>query len=196
MTYETKKANKRRKIQEIFRERIFVGKGIDIGCGNDILSKATFEKITSVKPFDIEDGNAQYINRYESENSYDFAYSSNCLEHMNDPRTTLVNWFSIVKEGGYLVFTVPDEDLYEQGVFPSRYNSDHKWTFTIYKKKTWSSKSINITELLKELKNCKVIKVEVVDTNYDYSKKNEDQTYGEVEASIEVILQKITNKEY
>jgi hypothetical protein len=27
---------------------------------------------------------------------------------------------------------VPDEDLYEQGVFPSTFNADHKWTFTVY----------------------------------------------------------------
>lgn len=30
-------------------------------------------------------------------------------------------------------FIVPDADLHEQGVFPSRFKSDHKTTFTIYK---------------------------------------------------------------
>jgi len=39
---------------------------------------------------------------------------------------------------------VPDEDLYEQGVFPSTF----KWTFTIGKAQSWCPKSINLIELL------------------------------------------------
>lgn len=191
MTYETKKAHRRRKKSYLFKQRVFVGKGIDIGCGNDILNKKVFKKITSVEPLDLEDGDAQYINRYKPENNYDFVYSSNCLEHMEDPIIALKNWFTLVKQGGYLVFTVPDEDLYEQGVFPSRFNPDHKWTFTIYKKKSWNSRSINIIDLLKNMEKGKVVKIELVDTNYDYSKKNEDQTRGKAEAFIEVVLQKI-----
>jgi len=190
MSYETKKANRRRKKSYLFKKRVFVGKGIDIGCGKDILSKKVFRKITSVEPFDIRDGDAQYINKYKSEDSYDFVYSSNCLEHMNDPIIALKNWFALVKQFGYLVFTVPDEDLYEQGTFPSRFNPNHKWTFTILKKNSWSGKSINIIDLLKSLENCKIIKIELVDTNYDYSKTNEDQTRGGAEAFIEVVIRK------
>jgi SAM-dependent methyltransferase len=191
MSYETKKASKRRKKIQMFRERIFVGKGIDIGCGKDILNRRIFQKITLIKPFDIENGDAQYINKFEPENSYDFVHSSNCLEHMNDPLIAIKNWFSIVKERGYLIFTVPDEDLYEQGFFPSKYNYDHKWTFTIYKQKSWCSKSINILDFLMGLKNCKIITIGIIDTNYDYAKKNEDQTRGEAEAFIEVVIQKV-----
>lgn len=193
MSYETKKADKRRKKLYLFKNKVFIGKGIDIGCGKDILSKKVFKKITSVEPFDFEDGDAQYINKYKSETSYDFVYSSNCLEHMDDPVVALKNWFSLVDEGGYLVFTVPDEDLYEQGTFPSRFNPDHKWTFTIYKENSWSSKSINIVDLLKVLLNCKIVKIELVDTNYDYSKSNEDQTKDDAEAFIEVVIQKTQN---
>lgn len=130
MGCKTTKAVKRRKKSYLFKERAFVGKGIDIGCGNDILRKRWFKGITSIEPFDIQDGDAQYINKYRDEGSYDFVYSSNCLEDMNDPVEALKNWFALVKEGGYLVFTVPDEDLYEQGVFPSKFNPDHKRTFT------------------------------------------------------------------
>ncbi len=127
---ETAKAKRRRKRSYLLKERAFVGKGIDIGCGNDILRKRWFKGITSIEPFDIQDGDAQYINKYRDEGSYDFVYSSNCLEDMSDPVVALKNWFALVKEGGYLVFTVPDEDLYEQGVFPSKFNPDHKRTFT------------------------------------------------------------------
>ena len=191
MSYETKKANKRRKKSYLFKERVFVGKGIDIGCGRDLLNKRIFKRITSIEAFDREDGNAQHIDQYREKESYDFVYSSNCLEHMDDPVGAFKSWYSLVKVGGYLAFTVPDEDLYEQGTFPSRFNPDHKWTFTIFKENSWSNKSINVIDLLKHLENCKIIKIELVNTNYDYSKFNEDQTKGDVEAFIEVVIQKI-----
>ena len=47
----------------------------------------------------------------------------------------------MLEPGGHLIVTVPDEDLYEQGHFPSDYNRDHKWTFTIHKPKSWSERS-------------------------------------------------------
>ena len=193
MTDETKKANKRRIESPLFRDRVFVGKGIDIGCGKDILDRKVFRKISSIEPFDVEAGDAQFVNEFRPQKSYDFVYSSNCLEHMNDPVTALKNWFSLVKEEGYLVFTVPDEDLYEQGFFPSIYNFGHQWTFTIRKNKSWSNKSINIIDLLTALDSCKIIKIELVDANYDYSRKNEDQTLGQAEAFIEVVLKKTAN---
>ena len=113
---------------------------------------------------------------------------------MQNPHPALKNWFSLVKKGGYLVFTVPDEDLYEQGVFPSKSNPTHLWTFTIFKEKSWSPKSINILDLIGELENCRIIKVELTDTNYDYSDKSgTDQTKGKkgAEAFIEVVVWKI-----
>ncbi len=195
---ETSKTNKRRRYTYLFK-KIFVGAGIDIGPGKDLFNKRNrfgltpFPKTISCEPFDLEQGDAQYINKYRKENEYDFVHSSNCLEHMKDPEVAIKNWFSLVKNGGYLVCTVPDEDLYEQGVFPSRYNEDHKWTFTIHKKKSWCDKSINIIDLLKKLDNCKIIKIELVDTNYDHSKKDADQTLGNAEAFIEIVLQKTSD---
>jgi len=196
MSYETKKAEKRRKKSYLFAERVFVGRGIDIGCGKDVLSARAFKKITSVEPFDRSDGDAQSITLYKPEESYDFVYSSNCLEHMEDPEAALRSWFALVRDGGYLVFTVPDEDLYEQGVFPSRFNPDHKWTFTVHKRKSWSPRSINIIDLLMRLDGCKIIKIEIIDTNYNYQIKNEDQTRRRAEAFIEVVVQKKKTEEY
>jgi SAM-dependent methyltransferase len=190
MSYETKKANKRRKKFYLFKEKAFVGKGIDIGCGRDLLNKRIFKKITSIEAFDSEDGNAQHIDQYREKESYDFVYSSNCLEHMDDPVTALKSWYSLVKVGGYLVFTVPDEDLYEQGHFPSKYNPDHKWTFTLYKTNSWSPKSVNLCELVQILNPAKVHKIGIVDTHYDYSLKGGDQTRKKAEAFIEVVIEK------
>ena len=63
--------------------------------------------------------------------AYDAVCSSHCLEHMRDVPAALTQWWALVRKGGYLVLVVPDEDLYEQGGWPSLFNSDHKATFRI-----------------------------------------------------------------
>ena len=70
---------------------------------------------------------------------------------MKNPYDAIHEWWKIVKEGGYLYVVVPDEDLYEQGVFPSRWNADHKFTFTIYKNESWSNNSINVLDIIKSI---------------------------------------------
>jgi hypothetical protein len=45
---------------------------------------------------------------------------------MHDPEAALRQWWALVRPGGYLVVVVPHEDLYEQGMWPSAFNSDHK----------------------------------------------------------------------
>ena len=103
-----------------------------------------------------------------------------------------------MKKGGYLVFTVPDEDLYEQGVWPSQWNADHKWTFTIFKHSSWSPKSINVFNLLNRLRNFEVIRINRVDNGYNHSLQGSgtDQTFaGKVEAAIEVVIHKLADEE-
>ena len=122
MSNETSKTKKIWTDSEV---KYLIGNGIDIGCGKDPV-------FDTVQPFDLEHGDANRISEYIKEPK-DFVFSSHCLEHMKDPYLALKEWFKILKPGGYLFILVPDEDLYEQGVFPSRFNSDHKWTFTISK---------------------------------------------------------------
>lgn len=192
MADETKKATARRANTWLYN-KVFKGEGVDIGCGEDILNKdKSFPNIVSVEPFDLIHGDAQYINQYINK-QYDFVHSSQCLEHMVDVDVAISNWWSIVKPGGHLIITVPDEDLYEQGNFPSIYNSDHKWTFSIYKQNSWSIKHKNILNIISKLENFLIIKIELIDTNYNYTITNTDQTRGDAEAFIEVILQKSIN---
>jgi hypothetical protein len=80
--------------------------------------------------------------------TYDFVHSSHCLEHLHDPAEALSNWFRILRPGGHLIGLVPDEDLYEQGIWPSTFNGDHKWSFTIRKEGSWSPVSRNLVDLL------------------------------------------------
>jgi SAM-dependent methyltransferase len=137
------------------------GKGIDIGCGNDPV-------LPGCKCFDVADGDANEISRYVHE-QFDFVYSSHCLEHMHAPRSTILDWWKLVKPGGYLFILIPDEDLYEQGVFPSRINEDHKVTFTISKASSWSAKSINVFELGQSLPGGQIVSLQLQDAGYDRS---------------------------
>ena len=126
-----------------FMRLYFKGRGIDIGGKPDPLTLYTelFPLMKSVKIWDKEDGDAQEMFS-EDDEIYDFVHSSHCLEHLDDPVLALHNWLRILKPNGYLIITVPDEDLYEQGIFPSTFNKDHKWTFTIWKSSSWSKVSI------------------------------------------------------
>lgn len=191
---ETGKATFRRLYDQRFGMRYFVGGGIDIGSGDDSLAKYVrlFQRITSIKSWDLQDGDAQYMMDLEKE-SFDFVHSSHCLEHMQDPFVALNNWFRILKVGGHLIVTVPDEDLYEQGVFPSLYNNDHKWTFTLWKEKSWCDKSINVFDLIKGLGGGALpLKVERLDAGYRALGKRFDQTKTPIgESGIEFIICKI-----
>lgn len=139
------------------------GQGIDIGCGDcPITSKA--------HPFDTADGDANHITDYlETNTQYDYVYSSHCLEHMNDPEQTILDWWKLVRPGGALIVIVPDEDLYEQGHFPSIFNFDHKHTFTISKAQSWSPVSLNMLDLANSLPGGKLKRLVVQDACYDRS---------------------------
>jgi SAM-dependent methyltransferase len=147
--WEQSKSARRRYFDGAFHSRYFVGRGIDIGGKPDPLSQyvGIFPRLLQVGVWDIENGDAQYMQGVP-DGSLDFVHSSHCLEHMVDPRVALDNWLRILKPGGFLIVTVPDEDLYEQGTWPSQFNVDHKWSFTLYKRQSPMPKSINIVDLL------------------------------------------------
>jgi len=178
----TNEATKTRAKFSALENKIFCGKGIDIGCGDDPIHE-------TARPFDKKHGDANKISKYITE-KFDYVFSSHCLEHMLDPYKAIEEWWKLVKLNGYMFIVVPDEDLYEQGVFPSRWNRDHKWTFTMYKKKSWCRQSINIIDLIKALRNSMLLKLERQDDRYDYSIANVDQTRNDALAQIVFALKK------
>jgi ubiquinone/menaquinone biosynthesis C-methylase UbiE len=166
--HEASKALMRRLHDNRFSTRYFVGDGIDIGCGPDSIAQyiEQFPLMRSVKNWDLPDGDAQYLATV-ADNSLDFVHSSHCLEHMVNPKESLKHWLRVLKPGGHAVIMIPDEDLYEQGMFPSTNNSDHKWTFTLHKQKSWSSKSINVFDLLANFTDSvQIIKVDLLDATF------------------------------
>jgi|APSaa5957512535_1039671.scaffolds.fasta_scaffold28475_2 SAM-dependent methyltransferase len=157
---EAKKTNKIR--GKAFFKKYFSGRVIDIGAGEDLVCEGA-------ERFDQEDGDANHITTHRQLNAYDTVHSSHCLEHMYEPKKALLEWWKLIKPGGYLVLVVPDEDLYEQGFWPSKFNSDHKATFTLNNEKSWSPVSFNIFDLVSSLPNSEIISVEIQDKYYDYS---------------------------
>ena len=108
MTKETSKCYQLRLSKGYF-DNYLIGNGIDIGGGDDCL------QITNgtVYCYDKEQGDAQYLSNLE-DNSFDFVYSSHCLEHMINPIIALKNWIRVCKSGKYIYVTVPEENLYEK----------------------------------------------------------------------------------
>jgi len=154
-------ASKTKSLWGDFEISILKGDGLDIGAGPDPIS-------INALAFDISYGDANRADEY-FDRQFDFIFSSHCLEHMHNPVDAFKRWWSLVKKGGYMIIIVPDEDLYEQGYWPSIFNDDHKFTFTIDKSNSWSPVSINLKSLAKSVDGSEIIRLERQDYGYDHS---------------------------
>jgi SAM-dependent methyltransferase len=162
----TDEASKTRRVRgPDFEKKFLQGRVIDIGCGPDKI-------VAHAEPFDLEHGDAQAIATLRPKAAYDAVCSSHCLEHMRDVPQALSQWWTLVRPGGYLVLVVPDEDLYEQGGWPSLFNRDHKATFRLNKTDTWSPVSYDIAKLVGSLEGAEIISAERHDQAYDHSRRS------------------------
>lgn len=76
------------------------GHGLDIGAGRWPLPGAT--------PVDLDNGgDAMAL----PEGSYDYVFSSHCLEHLANPVAALEHWISRIKPGGVLFLYLPHPDM-------------------------------------------------------------------------------------
>ncbi len=145
-----------------FFARYFQGRTIDIGCGDDLV-------VANAEPFDMPQGDANEITRYRPAASYDTVHSSHCLEHMRDVPKALAGWWELVKPGGFLIVVVPDEDLYEQGFWPSLFNGDHKATFRLRRSSSWSPVSYDVSDLVAALPGGEPVSMTRQDAGYIYA---------------------------
>lgn len=181
-------ANKTYSILSEIKRGYLTGKGIDIGCGR-------IPVVPNAQPFDVAHGDANRILDYVNDiGGYDFVFSSHCLEHMIDPHKSLFDWWQLVKPGGWLIFAVPDEDLYEQGWWPSIFNVDHKHTFTISKTSSWSPVSINVLDLIKSMPNVHDFSIELMDLNYDRKLKKYKSIGAHRAIKLMILRDKLTIK--
>ena len=180
---ETTKAMKRRMHDEPgLWSAVFGGTGIDVGCGDDPL-------VIAAEFFDKKQGDANKLDEYFARNQFHFLHASHCLEHMDQPMNALGRWHKIVKPGGYLVIVVPDWCLYEGMIWPSRYNPDHKSTWSLWLPDSPAPNHVLVPELRHFFW---LYRWRLIDTNYNYKVGTLiDQTLDpNVEASIEFIIKK------
>lgn len=152
-----------------FAARYFSGRVLDIGCGDDPV-------VPHAVPFDRPQGDANNILDYLPRESFDCVHSSHALEHMRDVPKAFRDWWALVKPGGFMITVVPDEDLYEQGNWPSLFNSDHKATFRLEKATSWSPVSYDLRRLAEALPDCTVVDARIQDDFYDRSLPNRRPT--------------------
>jgi len=195
---ECAKASIRRQSDPAFARHFLVGAGLDVLGGNDPLTLylELFPRITGVRVWNTQDGDPQALTGVPDA-SYDFVHSCYRLGLFPEPQTALANWFRVVKPGGHLIVTVPDEDLYEQGVFPSSFNREHKWSFTVHKAKSFHGRSLNVIELALRLGPAADLRrLAVIDAGYRERLPRMDQTLSPVgECAIEFVLRKRTEAE-
>ena len=168
-----------------FAETYLQGRVLDIGCGPDLI-------VPHAEPFDLEHGNAEEIAAIRPNGAYDAVCSSHCLEHMRDVPKALRQWWALLRKGGYLIIVVPEENLYEQGAWPSLFNEDHKATFTLGRRTTWSPVSYDLVELVKNLEDAEIIGSSIQDHSYDHSlRKNSIGSVGRLLFKMNLHLQKV-----
>jgi ADP-heptose:LPS heptosyltransferase/predicted SAM-dependent methyltransferase len=111
------------------------GRVLDLGCG----PYKAFPHFTGVdnghharefgwqyKP-DLEVEDCAKLDLIRGE-SVDAVFSSHLLEHIEDYRAALKEWWSVIKPAGHLVLYLPDKDLYPNRGHPGA-NPDHKHDF-------------------------------------------------------------------
>lgn len=191
MSFETRKAMARRTMESEYPwDQWFSGEGIDVGCGlDDLLVNGWF-----YQGFDHKDGDANKLSTYFFPNRFDVIHASQVVEHMHDPAAAIRDWLKVLKSGGRLICTVPTWELYESMIWPSRYNPDHKSTWSLWQKGSPAPHHCKLPEWLNQF-GCEILLCRLVDANFDYSvgMLKKDQTWNpddNVECWLEFVLRK------
>lgn len=107
-----------------------MGRGLDIGCGSEKLWPASIG-IDSGKqwgrPVADVTGDGCDLSLFATE-SLDYVFSSHFLEHVEDYRSALLEWWRVIRVGGFLVLYLPHKDHYPNIGQPGA-NPDHKHDF-------------------------------------------------------------------
>jgi len=193
MSNECTKARYRRDRDPEFAKRYLIGRGLDVGAGADGIGaqRPWFPGITKVRHWDVQDGDGELLDGVP-DCEFDFVHSSHSLEHMRNPYVALRRWLDVTVYGGHVIVLVPDEDMYEQGRWPSTFNGDHKWTFTSWKRASWSPASVNVLDLVREVgTDSELVRLEVLYGSFDYRPgQRHDQTLGTAESAIEFVVRR------
>lgn len=121
--------------------------------------------------------------------SQDTVHSSHCLEHIPDPRGALAEWFRVLRIGGFLVLTVPHQQLYERKPVPtSRWGgNEHLRFYTVASFTEEIENALPVGEFRYRL-------VRDNDAGFDYNQPPTEYPAGCYE--IEVVIQRIARPDY
>jgi SAM-dependent methyltransferase len=192
---ETSKATARREAQEWPWDDVFGKSVLDVGPGDDPL----IWPCSATTLFDKEQGDANKIDEHFDPGSFDTVHGSQVMEHLHNPADFIARCLRLLRPGGWIVMTVPDLDLYEHCTFPSRFNSDHKTTWSLWRRH-WTPMPARVKHLhiyvphwITQFKVAQRFAT-LIDTNYDYlADPAIDQSYNYadgIECWIEILLQK------
>lgn len=133
MSQESYKSAKRRMSEAPeFWTEVFSGRGIDLGCGNAPIGPEHYPGITNCIKWDRCIDKRHDVSRLPFDDmEFDWVHASHVLEHVEKTISTCNEWIRVLKPGGWLVIAVPDFHMYERGQWPSRFNPDHKSTWTM-----------------------------------------------------------------
>lgn len=174
--------------------KFFQGKGLDIGCGKAPLSSDIFNGISELVPYDNEEGQSHNDGNTCSnleDDSFDFVYSSHCLEHMDDPYSAFKHWIRVCKSGGYLFVSVPHEIFYEKCMWPSQF-APHFSSWTL----EWESdlpKSVNVNNFIKRFEDEGLVEkifAKTILENFSFRSFYQDQTLGMAVCQIDFVVRK------
>ncbi len=190
---ETSKAQRRRcreSSEGLFDwDKIFKGEILDVGSGDDPLPGAI--------PFNLPDGGGDDLTKYFPFTKFDVIHGSQVLEHAIDPVDMLRSWLACLKPGGYIVATIPDYELYEKSMFPSRWNQGHRstWSMTVEiepAQRYATDYHIKLPEWLNQF-GCEILLCRLIDTSDHSLPDDVDQTFPEdgAEVFIEFVLKKL-----
>jgi SAM-dependent methyltransferase len=177
---ETEKAHIRRTFSNFYK-LYMSGQGLDIGYkGNPPVFEPVADNVIGVDlDYPGYDGRTLPF----ADNSQDFVYASHCIEHIDDYKSSIREWYRVTKIGGYVILCVPHQYLYEkQNYLPSKFNEDHKRLYTP------SSLLWEIEDSL-EPNSYRVRYLQESDFGFDYSIG--PGTHSEGEYQIECVIQKI-----
>jgi GT2 family glycosyltransferase/ADP-heptose:LPS heptosyltransferase len=95
------------------------GRGIDIGCGRDPLTGDCVAYDDDPWPEVTMQGDVRKIPI--SGETFDWVYSSHCIEDLDDTEAVLKEWVRILKKGGKLIVATPHPELF------TGFNKEHVW---------------------------------------------------------------------
>ena len=164
-----------------FYDKFLSGVGVDIGYRGDVSDADPV--VPNARGIELSTPNYDGKILPYPPNSLDFIFSSHCMEHLPDAQINLINWYNVVKVGGFIVIIVPHQYLYEKKrSLPSRWNGDHKVFYTPGSLLTFVEKTLSPNHY-------RVVHLMDNDAHYSYDVWPEEHASGAYE--IELVLKKI-----